>query len=94
MMITARFQPPHGGIPAAAASPSSSKRHGDGKPNSILDRYQMGNKIGEGSFGVVYQAINKKSGALVRQKCNRSKCSISYFDVTPFSDCVAFCSYS
>ena len=34
--------------------------------NSILDRYQMGDKIGEGSFGIVYSAINKKSGALVR----------------------------
>ena len=33
---------------------------------SIQDRYQMGNQIGQGSFGVVYVATDKKSGALVR----------------------------
>lgn len=61
-MITTRFQPPM--VPSPPQSPSSRSRNSSRK-NSISDRYIMGDKIGEGSFGIVYRATNKKSGALV-----------------------------
>jgi hypothetical protein len=80
-MITARFLPPTTGRPTAPAAtaaaaapppppPPFSNRTSGSSPTtsscSILSRYQMGNTIGEGSFGIVYRAMDKKSGALVR----------------------------
>ena len=45
---------------------ASNRNRVDRMKNSILDRYHMGDKIGEGSFGIVYKATHKKTGALVR----------------------------
>lgn len=73
-MIEARYLPSIAGIPASAAiapapPPFATRRsntESGSTSNSIMDRYQMGDKIGEGSFGIVYRATHKKSGALVR----------------------------
>jgi hypothetical protein len=69
-MINTRSQPPTPPLPPMpSSSSSSSSRHravGSSMKDSILDRYEMGDKIGEGSFGIVYRATHKKSGALVR----------------------------
>jgi serine/threonine protein kinase len=43
---------------------------GSKRKDSLLERYQMGDIIGEGSFGIVYIATNKKSGAVVRTDAN------------------------
>jgi hypothetical protein len=67
-MINTRVQPPKSPLPPMPSSSSSSRSRmlGSSMKDSILDRYEMGDKIGEGSFGIVYRATHKKSGALVR----------------------------
>jgi len=73
--------------PADAAAALEAELRGEEQDDEVFGRFQLVEKLGEGTYGKVYQAVSKETGGMFALKKSASITRMKGFQGQPFGRC-------